>query len=244
MCRLLAISSRRAPSTALFDRFKALSFEGQTPDLGPDGIGHNDGWGLAGFLGQRLIFEKSSLSVTDSQSGWDEAIKRLLVPSLWPGHFLFHLRRASPGIPVKAANSHPYHRKHHGADWFFMHNGIVEGFDPGEHDERTDSEYFMDLVLGQMKGGLSLPEAVPAAKAELLGRFPGCNSLVSCFLHPKGAEALYDVPDQFDRYHTLFRAESEGAVIVCSEAMEVDGLTWTPYRDMGGILSLPSFRRG
>lgn len=244
MCRLLAISSRRAPSAALLDKFKALSFEGQTPNLGPDGIGHNDGWGLAGFLGQRLVFEKSPLSVTDSQSGWDEAIKRLLQPALWPGHFLFHLRRASPGITVRVSNSHPYHRKVNGADWFFMHNGTVNGFDPGDHDDRTDSEYFMDLVMEQMKGGRPLKEAVPAAKAELLQRFGACDSLVGCFLHPKGIEALYDVSDQFDRYHTLYRAETEGSVIVCSEAMELDGITWTPYRDMGGLLSVPSFRRG
>lgn len=244
MCRLLAISSRRAPSQALFDKFKALSFEGQTPTLGPDGIGHNDGWGLAGYLGQRLIYEKSALSVTDSQSGWDEAIKRLLAPSLWPGHFMLHLRRASPGLTVRLSNSHPYHRKFNGADWFFMHNGTVEGFDPTEMDEMTDSEYFMELVLGQMKGGSSLKEALPAAKAELLARFTSCNSFVGCFLNPKGIEAFYDVPDQFDRYHTLYRAEAEGSVIVCSEAMEVDGLTWTPYREMGGVLSVPSFRRG
>lgn len=244
MCRLLALSSRRAPSAALLDKFKSLSFEGQTPTLGPDGIGHNDGWGIAGVLAGRLVFEKSPLSVTDTQSGWDEVVKRLLAPALWPGHAIFHMRRASPGMTIKVANSHPFHRKHAGADWFFMHNGTVEGFDPSENDEKIDSEYFMELVLARLTGGLGIKEAIPAGKADLLARFPKYNSLVGCFLHPKGVEAYYDVSDQFDRYHTLYKAETEGSHIVCSEAMEVEGLTWTPYREMGGVLSLPSFRKG
>lgn len=244
MCRLLAISSRRAPSAALLDKFKALSFEGQTPTLGPDGIGHNDGWGMAGYLGGRLVYEKSPLSVTDTQSGWDDAIKRLLTPALWPGHAIFHLRRASAGMTVKVANSHPFHRKENGADWFFMHNGTVEGYDPADNGEKIDSEYFMELVLAQVAAGASIKDAIPAGKAELLKKFPKYNSLVGCFLHPKGIEAYYDVSDQFDRYHTLYKAETEGSVVVCSEAMEVEGFTWTPYRDMGGVLSVPSLKRG
>ena len=128
MCRLLALSSRRVPPAALFGKFKALAFEGRTPTLGPDARGHNDGWGIAGFFGNRLIHEKSALSATDPQGGWDDAIRRLQVPALWPGHFILHLRRASPGMEVRVANSHPFHRKHDGRDWFFMGNGTLVGW--------------------------------------------------------------------------------------------------------------------
>jgi hypothetical protein len=244
MCRLLALSSRRVPPAAVLDKFKALAFEGRTPTLGPDARGHNDGWGLAGFFGSRVVFEKNALSATDPQGGWDEAIKRLMIPALWPGHAMFHLRRASAGMEVRVANSHPFHRKHDGRDWFFMGNGTVEGFDPAEHRGVIDTEYFMNLVLENLPEDGKLADAVPRAREALMSRFPKVDSLVGAFLHPRGIEAYYDVADKFDRYHTLYRAETDGGTFICSENMEIEGLTWTPLREMGGLVSVPSYRKG
>lgn len=244
MCRMLAISSRRAPSAGLLEKFKVLALEGQTPGLGADARGHTDGWGMAACVGQRVLFEKSGLSATDAQGGWDDATRRLLAPALWPGHAIFHLRRASPGIDVRVANSHPFHRKRHGRDWFFMGNGTVEGFDPAEHEGQVDTEFFMDRVMENLEDGGDLKEAIAKGKATLTSRYPKYTSLVGVFLHPRGLEAYYDVSDKFDRYHTIFKAESEGSVILCSEKLEVEGLTWAPWNEMGGVLSVPSFRRG
>jgi len=243
MCRLLALSSRRAPSPALLDKFKSLAFEGRTPTLGPDARGHNDGWGLAGFFGTRMVYEKNSLSATDPQGGWDEAVKRLMTHALWPGHFLFHLRRASAGMEVRVANSHPFHRKHDGRDWFFMMNGTVEGFDPDNHGGQIDTEFFMNLVLENMTDGVSLAEAIAKAKATLHASYPRHDSLVGIFLNPRGIDAYYDVADKFDRYHTLYKAETDGNTIICSEDMEIEGLKWTPLREIGGLTSVPSFRK-
>lgn len=244
MCRLLALSSRRVPPAALFEKFKALAFEGKTPTLGPDARGHNDGWGMAGFFGNRVVFEKSALSATDPQGGWDEALKRIMVPALWPGHFLFHLRRASPGMEVRVANSHPFHRKHDGKDWFFMGNGTVEGFDPVEHRGTIDTEYFMNLVLENLPEDGKLADALPKAREALDGKFPKHDSLVGVFLNPRGLDAYYDVADKFDRYHTLYRAETEGSVVICSEDLEVEGFTWTPLRENRGLTNVPSYRKG
>lgn len=243
MCRMLAISSRRAPSAALLDRFKALAFEGQTATLGPDARGHNDGWGMAAFVGERLIVEKSHLSITDPKSGWEEAAKRLLVPALWPGHVMIHLRRASAGMDVRTANCHPFHRKHEGRDWFLMGNGTVEGFDPTTEHGQVDFEYFFDRVLENLPEGGELKPAVHKGKASLVSKYPNFDSLVSVFMHPRGLEAYYDVADKFDRYHTLHKAETDGSLIVCSEPLEVEGVNWNFCREMGGVLSLPSFRR-
>jgi hypothetical protein len=244
MCRLLALSSRRVPPAALLDKFKALAFEGKTPTLTPDARGHNDGWGIAGFFGNRLVYEKSALSATDPQGGWDEAVKKILVPSLWPGHFLFHLRRASPGIEVRVANSHPFHRKHDGRDWFFMGNGTVEGYDPDNHRGQVDTEYFMNLVLENFPEGGTLSDAIAKGREALDTHYQKHDSLVGLFLHPKGIEAYYDVADKFDRYHTLYKAETEGSVIICSEDLELEGISWTPLREMRGVTSVPSFRKG
>ncbi len=244
MCRLLALSCRRSPSMEILEKFKSLAFEGQTPTLGPDARGHNDGWGLAGFSGTRMILEKSALSATDADGRWDEAIKRLMMPAVWPAHFMFHLRRASPGLDVRVSNSHPFHRKCNGSDWFFMHNGTAEGFDPERHHGMIDSEFFMELAMKNMEGGAELKDALHAAKAAFLEQYPKMDSFVGIFLHPRGLEAFYDVPDKFDRYHTLYRAESEGAVFICSENMKVEDLEWKPIREMGGVVSVPSFRKG
>jgi len=243
MCRLLALSCRRSPSSDVLEKFKSLAFEGQTPTLGPDARGHNDGWGLAGFFGSRLVYEKSALSATDPDGRWDEAIRRLMIPAQWPGHFLFHLRRASPGLDVRVANSHPFHRKTNGADWFFMQNGTAEGFDPERHHGMIDSEYFMELVMDGMKDGLELRDAIGKAKERFTADYPKVDSFVGVFLHPKGIEAYYDVADKFDRYHTLFKSESDGAVFICSEKMPDVDLEWTPIREMGGVVSVPSFRK-
>lgn len=243
MCRMLAVSSRRVPPAALLEKFKALAFEGQTPTLGPDARGHNDGWGIAAVVGQRLVHERSHLSATDPQSGWDEAVKRLMMPAQWPGHALFHLRRASAGMDVRIANSHPFHRKHEGRDWFFMGNGTIEGFDPVNEHGQVDFEYFFHLVMDHLPEGGDLKEAIGKAKGALAAKYPKYDSLVGVFLHPRGLEAYYDVADKFDRYHTLYRAETDGAVFLCSENIEVEGITWTPWRDMGGVLSVPTFRK-
>jgi predicted glutamine amidotransferase len=82
MCRLLAISSRTAPPAAILESFRSLAVEGNTPGLGPDPRGHQDGWGLAAFLGDRLIHERSARSAADPRGGWDDAIHRLLRPDL------------------------------------------------------------------------------------------------------------------------------------------------------------------
>lgn len=50
--------------------------------------------------------------------------------------------------------------------------------------------------------------------------------------------------DKFDRYHTIYRAETDGSVILCSESLEIEGLTWSPWREMGGVLSIPGYRKG
>src|SRR5512140_1556407 len=242
MCRLLALSSRRVPPAALLEKFKALAFEGKTQTLAPDFRGHNDGWGMAAFFGNRLVHQKSALSATDPQGGWDEMIRALSAPALWPGHVILHLRRASPGLEVKAANSHPYHRKQNGRDWFFMANGTVKDFDPDSHQGQTDSEYFMNLVLDHLAGEGSLSEAIAAGKQSLLGRYPKYDSLVGAFLHARGIDAYYDVADKFDRYHTLYRAAADGLSAICSEELNLEGFEWTPIREIGGLTTLASFR--
>ena len=115
--------------------------------------------------------------------------------------------------------------------------------DPTAEHGKIDFEYFFEKILENLPDGGELKPAVDAGKAALTSRFPTYNSLVSVLMHPRGLEAYYDVADKFDRYHTLFRAESEGSVILCSEALEVEGVTWTPWRDMHGVLSVPSFRK-
>jgi hypothetical protein len=124
-----------------------------------------------------------------------------------------------------------------------MNNGTASGFDAGKHNGMIDTEVFMELALAHVALGLSLKEAVEKGRSEFTAMYPDVDSLVGIFLHPKGIEAYYDVADKFDRYHTLYRSEGEGSVFICSENMDVEGISWTPYREMGGILSVPSFRK-
>ncbi len=76
---------------------------------------HGDGWGMAWYDGQQGHVEKSPRRAADEPAYRELAHRRL-------GDLgLVHLRRATPGLPVEACNSHPFRH-----DAIMMaHNGAI-----------------------------------------------------------------------------------------------------------------------
>lgn len=111
--------------------------------------GHNDGWGVAGFLGNTpVVFHKSEKSVLSAEEIYfyfKTAVRKTI--SSKSKFTIVHFRKASAGS-VKIENTHPFVYN----EWIFCHNGTVlekdklvvnKNFCQGE----TDSELLFNFLL-------------------------------------------------------------------------------------------------
>jgi transglutaminase-like putative cysteine protease/predicted glutamine amidotransferase len=109
---------------------------------------HADGWGIAWWEGERLR-SQSSEQPAHSSAEFAAAVRKIRADAV-----LLHLRWATPGIPVGAANTHPFRA---GDRWAFGHNGAVRPADDllalltvdqqAALNGDTDSERLMHLLL-------------------------------------------------------------------------------------------------
>jgi predicted glutamine amidotransferase len=206
---------------------------------------HGDGWGMAGYDGQDAYLEKAPRRAADHPAYHDLARRRL-------GDLgLVHLRRATPGLPVEARNSHPFSH-----DRIIMaHNGAIHPQDrlgdlltPGWQDRltgTTDSErYFLHVMSRLEENPGDLIAALDDAVADIDIMFTA-NSLNAIFLTPDALYALcwyhqdripsHAVAQQGysgapERYFDLAYCENDGAVVVASTGWPHDGWAWVPNR--------------
>ncbi len=109
MCRLLAYASREATTFPQvigphFDEYVQLSTI------------HCDGWGISDSQGDL---------VRDTTSARDSEQLAAAIQATSSTAALFHLRWASPGIPVDIANNHPFAF----GKYSFIHNGSLKPYD-------------------------------------------------------------------------------------------------------------------
>lgn len=185
MCRLLGVVSR---DPIALDRAVGEEIE---PFTAQSEI-HRDGWGVAWFddedgpgrpggaadqhpatdrveplANPRRPQIRRHLDVARESAAYREAITAARGPMM-----LVHLRRASPGLPLRIANTHPFRE----GETVFAHNGQFDLSDPlraailargGRTPEgTTDSELFLSLItLHQRERDLAA--AVQHAAAEL-----------------------------------------------------------------------------
>lgn len=154
MCRLLGVvAPRPLPVPALLrenlSSFTALSER------------HKDGWGIAYWdRGGRLCRDRAAERASES-AAYSEAVR-----AAWTDAGMLHLRRASKGLALTLANTHPFVD----GDVAFAHNGFAEPVAAldllvAEHDGdssegTTDSERYFRLVTAVMR-------ALPPAQAML-----------------------------------------------------------------------------
>lgn len=212
---------------------------------------HGDGWGMAWYDGQQGQVEKSPQRAADA-ADYDELAHRRL------GDLgLVHLRRATPGLPVEARNSHPFR---HGAI-MKAHNGAIHPQErlgdllTGAWKHRligtTDSEHYFLNVMSRLEGGPAgslghgdLITALDDAVADIDRAFTA-NSLNAIFVTPDALYALcWYHPDRIpsaavaqqgytgppERYFDLAYLETDGSVVVASTGWPQDGWSWVPNR--------------
>ncbi len=111
---------------------------------------HADGWGVAWWSGGQLEL------VTSTAPAYADPQFAALTEDLRADAAMLHFRWATPGLPVRPENTHPF--RHDGAA--FAHNGRIVPFDgllrllpPDEMADLqgdTDSERYFRIMMGRM----------------------------------------------------------------------------------------------
>ncbi len=187
MCRLLAWAGH-GPLTVAdalgptdFEAFTALSRQ------------HADGWGMAWWPSDDATTAPHTTSSTRCAA--DDPQYDVITHSTAADLGFVHLRWATPGLPVVAANTHPFVR----GRWAFAHNGAIHPQDrldeilpPGWKAQMrgtTDSERYFLAIAARIDDGASVRDAVAAVVADIFDNFEP-TSLNAMLLGP---DALYVV---------------------------------------------------
>ncbi|MEI6309786.1 MAG: class II glutamine amidotransferase [bacterium] len=233
MCRLfLALDKNdshandEAPS--LFAAFRELAVQGRVPPGSP--AGHLDGWGWSYWGkdgGLRLRKEAADPRLPACAQTINEMAR--LHPTLVIGH----LRKASPGIPIRQENTHPFCRE----GWAFAHNGTIH--DAGRipignlsPEGDGDSERFFLFLLNRLRGAAKGDRAtiIGQALAELDKENLDYTALN--FLLSDGAEAFVSCRYRdlaLTSYYQLWKREDAALLAVCSEP--IGSGKWVPLEN-------------
>ena len=213
MCRLLGWAARRPTTVADalggddFAAFTALSRQ------------HADGWGMAWWPPDPSTVDSPQVARSTTCAADDNRFAALTT-SAQADLGIVHLRWATPGLPVVAANTHPFV---HGS-MAFAHNGAIHPLDrigelvpPGWTSHlvgTTDSERYFLAIVARVSEGEMLTQAVGAVVRRIFDSFSP-TSLNAMLLTP---DALYVISSHDPSRVPMMRLSSGGA----SSSMEPD----------------------
>ena len=227
MCELLALSAN-TPTDMRF------SFRGLARRGGATGQ-HGDGWGLASFDpdggGLHIYREQTAAAFSPVAA----QLSDLDLKSLYS---LAHIRKATQGV-VAVENCHPFHRRWHGQDWVFAHNGDIKAeissegrFQP---EGNTDSEAAfcrilndLDQRFAQPPDGHSLFPLLSSYSSELASQ-----GIFNCLI--SNGEWLYAYGGT--RLHTITRRAPFTKATLADDDVTVDFSAVTTVHDVVTIVS-------
>jgi predicted glutamine amidotransferase len=256
MCRLLGYVT--AEPTSLVDQLGREDFDAFTALTSV----HDDGWGMAWYdpVDGRLHHARSARSAEHDATYADLAGRRLARVGI------VHLRWASPGIPIRVENSHPFVA----GQLAMAHNGHIASLDrlealltPASRSALTggtDSERYFRYVLQCIEATGDEATGLGEAVATLAAQFPRA-SLNALLLTPGRLLAVHvnsratpppmlkdlgsmgiaadPIRHTEDDYFAMdFRRTSEGTQVI-SSGIDPDG--WTPVpEDSVGVIDVRS----
>jgi glutamine amidotransferase len=150
MCELFAMSAL-IPTRVRFSFGIFSRRGGHTGD-------HTDGWGVALFDGLDCRLLREPMPAAESSCA-----KYLAAHHIRSNLVISHIRKATGGLPISLANTHPFEREVNGSRIVFAHRGQFAGIheDPAfslgidRPIGQTDSEYaFCHLLRGIRHGGV------------------------------------------------------------------------------------------
>jgi len=234
MCRMLGFNGKL--ENKLLEPFRKLAVKGKLRFKCPENETdrHVDGWGIAGFNSNDMLFDKSVRNAYKDVQFLKTANK-LLDCSIG----LLHLRRASSNLPIAVDKSHPFLKD----GWFFAHNGGIEGFSYQEGG-LIDSEWIFWLLLDN---GLQNPQtAIIRMRTALLDKYPeGFSSLNFLAIQSNLLIAYCEIGNrclnnEHERaYYTLYYRIDAQSLLICSEPLVTDAHSndsnpiiqdWTPFK--------------
>lgn len=179
------------------------------------------------------------LDVARESAAYREAIAAARGPMM-----LVHLRRASPGLPLRIANTHPFRE----GETVFAHNGQFDLTDPlresilargGRTPEgTTDSELFFSLITLHQREA-DLPTAVQRAAAELthlcLQHGARVPEALNCLVMTPDEMVAYQQHDptqaarhqKVDMYALRYRIDADRVIVAST------GIPQTGYLEVG-----------
>jgi predicted glutamine amidotransferase len=227
MCRLVGWTGRgpRSAAAALgADNLEAFV------ELG---CAHRDGWGLAWWPAEESgrpspTIAGPSVQHATTAAGEDPDF-RLALENVVSDAGIVHLRWATPGLPVIAANCHPFVR----GGLAMAHNGGIYPLDrlgeilPAHWEEQcvgtTDSERYVLSVVAGLDERTSIPDALAHAVGRLFsGWEPSSLNAVCLTADEMIAVCAYDpapraLPQPPDVYYALsWRADDDGVLVASS----------------------------
>lgn len=242
MCRIIAINGKiqQPLLLELLSQFGRLAESGKvrrgtTP-------GHKDGWGIAGYKDGIISLREKEVASAARSSKFMTAINVLSATS--PDLIVGHLRKASVG-GNSIENTQPY--------WLgnltFCHNGTVNNFkniplSPEYAKLRkgtSDSEWLFLRIAESINSQPSMAQQQKIEKIVHEVRTLDYSAFIIILTDGKNVWVLREVNEQnisvrkdnaLDDYYTLFLGTSdEGAKIVCSEKLEIQGIEWRSIKN-------------
>lgn len=147
MCRMFAVASKEKVNTAYLASFQRLAVESNVK--GPLSDTHEDGWGIAGYLGNWTThFGRSAGSAVADVDEYCAASEKAV--NSGSKIIVSHLRQASEGN-LSLVNAHPF--IHY--DWIFCHNGTVNNSERlllanYKYEGTTDSERVFKYIIDRL----------------------------------------------------------------------------------------------
>lgn len=223
MCRMIGIAANNGVSRLWLESFHELSVTGKVLNGLTDG--HDDGWGVAGYLGKwSVYFGRSEKDASKEAAGFGAACGKAV--NSRSKVLIAHFRKASEG-KVSLGNTHPFIYK----DMIFCHNGDVHDSErlilPGViYEGDTDSERLFRFIASRLETGAQkrysalIPEIIAEVKEK-------CSYDSLTFLLSNGERLIgyrdYTVDGW---YYTLYAARTDNSYILCSEPLP--GFEWKP----------------
>jgi len=196
----------------ILDDFKLVAMnrnERHELNLNDPNFTHSDGWGIVAGKSDKMDFYKKAVAC------WEDP-KYIEFYDVKADFLLLHARRASPGVSVNYAFTHPFRKD----GWFFCHNGTVKDF---VKPDTSDSEVFFEMLLGKMKEKNSVPEVIKYAIKQLK-EYTALNFILA---NKRKAYVLNKWILNYPKYYTMKYLEKEDFTIVSSERLEhFEG--WSP----------------
>ncbi|OGS43129.1 MAG: hypothetical protein A2539_10060 [Elusimicrobia bacterium RIFOXYD2_FULL_34_15] len=222
MCRMLGVVSKDKISYTLLDSFKQLALTGRIKKNMTEG--HQDGWGIAGYLGERAVhFGRSCKNVLEDIDSFVASSHKAIISN--SKITVAHLRKASEG-DLRIENTHPFISD----DFVFCHNGTIYNSEKlilsnCNYEGTTDSERFLKFLLSKIANVSKkrYPEIIKSVIEEIKEK---CKFTSLTFLLSDGENLIgYRNYCEDREYYTLYHSNQKGLSIICSE--ELPGFEWT-----------------